>query len=257
MNNMIKLPLFLGIVGASCGVVLAGVNALAAPIIAQNEIDAANAAYIKLFEKYSVDLVMAGHYHGHRVRSDYYEGHDSTDKYLGVNYMTLTFSGVKSRSESNLAKGYLVETHDGTITVKYIDENGKLLGTYNFDTKKEAEVVVETKENLVSSVNGTYDETNKTYTINMSNKFYGNATRVELTELLRGEIEDYIVFPTPSYNKLVIKNIKDFYQYKFKVTITFNDGTKEDIYLDLDLATPINLQATDVTSSSIKLKALT
>lgn len=55
MNNMIKLPLFLGIVGASCGVVLAGVNALAAPIIEQNEIDAANAAYIKLFEKYSVD----------------------------------------------------------------------------------------------------------------------------------------------------------------------------------------------------------
>lgn len=206
-----------------------------------------------IFEKYSVDLVMAGHYHGNRVRSDYYEGHDSTDEYLGVNYMTLTFSGVKSRSDSNLAKGYLVETHDGTITVKYIDENGKLLGTYNFDTKKEAEVVAETKENLVSSVNGTYDETNKTYTINMSNKFYGNATRVELTELLRGEIEDYIVFPTPSYNKLVIKNIKDFYQYKFKVTITFNDGTKEDIYLDLDLATPINLQATDVTSSSIKL----
>ena len=208
---------------------------------------------MSIFEKYSVDLVMAGHYHGHRVRSDYYEGHDSTDKYLGVNYMTLTFSGVKSRSESNLAKGYLVETHDGTITVKYIDENGKLLGTYNFNTKKEAEVVAETKENLVSSVNGTYDETNKTYTINMSNKFYGNATRVELTELLRGEIEDYIVFPTPSYNKLVIKNIKDFYQYKFKVTITFNDGTKEDVYLDLDLATPINLQATDVTSSSIKL----
>lgn len=54
MNNMIKLPLFLGIVGATCGVVLAGVNALAAPIIAQNEIDAANAAYIKLFEEYSV-----------------------------------------------------------------------------------------------------------------------------------------------------------------------------------------------------------
>jgi hypothetical protein len=51
----------------------------------------------------------------------------------------------------------------------------------------------------------------------------------------------------------VIKNIKDFYQYKFKVTITFNDGSKENIYLNLDLATPINLQVADVTSSSIKL----
>ena len=96
-----------------------------------------------VFEKYSVDLVLAGHYHGHRVRSNYYEGQDSTDQYLGVNYMSLTFSGVKSRSESNLAKGYLVETHDGTITVKYIDENGKLLGTYNFATKKEAQEVID------------------------------------------------------------------------------------------------------------------
>ena len=208
---------------------------------------------LHIFEKHSVDLVLAGHYHSHRVRSDYYEGHDSTDEYLGVNYMTLTFSGVKSRSESNLAKGYLVETHDGTITVKYIDETGKLIETYSFDTKKEAEIATETKENLLSSISGIYDETNKTYTINMSNKFYGNVKKLEVEELLRGEIEDYIVFPTPSYNKLVIKNIKDFYQYKFKVTVTFNDGSKVDIYLSLDLATPINLQATDVTSSSIKL----
>ena len=206
-----------------------------------------------VFEKYSVDLVMAGHYHGNRVRYNYYEGQTSTDPYLGVNYMSLTISGVKSRSEDYLACGYLVETHDGTITVKYIDENGKLLATYSFATKKEAEKVEETNENLLASINGVYDETNKTYTINMSNKFYGNVEKLEVEETLRGEISQYIVFPTPSYNKLVIKNVNKFYQYKFKVTVHFNDGTKEEVLLELDLATPINLQATNVTSSSIKL----
>lgn len=55
MNNMIKLPLFLGIIGAACGAVLAGANALTAPIIEQNAIDAANAAYIQLFDAFDVD----------------------------------------------------------------------------------------------------------------------------------------------------------------------------------------------------------
>ena len=206
-----------------------------------------------IFEKYSVDLVLAGHYHSHRVRANYYEGEDSIDKYLGVNYMSLTFSGVKSRNESNLAKGYLVETKDGIITVKWIDEKGTLLDTYSFNTKKEAEVISETKENLIASINGEYNEENRIYTISMSNKFYGNVKKLEVEELLRGEIKNYIVFPTPSYNKIYIKNIQKFYQYKFKITIHFNDGSIEELPLILDLSTPINLKATNITSSSLKL----
>ena len=75
---------------------------------------------MSIFEKYCVDLVVAGHYHGDRYRPNYYEGEDSLDPYLGVNYMTLSFAGVKSQSASNPASGYLVETHDGTITVKRV-----------------------------------------------------------------------------------------------------------------------------------------
>ena len=43
MNKMIKLPLFLGICGAACAGVLAGVNALTSPIIEQAKIDAQKA----------------------------------------------------------------------------------------------------------------------------------------------------------------------------------------------------------------------
>ena len=208
---------------------------------------------MSIFEKHSVDLVLAGHYHTHRIRTNYYQGEDSTDPYLGVNYMSLTISGVKSRSETYLAYGYLIETHDGTITVKYISEKGELIDSYVITSKRGQEVVTETKENLINSITGIYNEESKSYVISMSDKFYGNAKKLEVEELIRGEIKTNMVFPTPSYDELVIKDIRDFYQYKFKVTVTFNDGTKEDVYLDLDLATPINLQATDVTSSSIKL----
>lgn len=208
---------------------------------------------MSIFEKHSVDLVLAGHYHTHRIRTNYYQGEDSTDPYLGVNYMSLTISGVKSRSETYLAYGYLIETHDGTITVKYISEKGELIDSYVITSKRGQEVVTETKENLINSITGIYNEESKSYVISMSDKFYGNVKKLEVEELIRGEIKTNMVFPTPAYDELVIKDIRDFYQYKFKVTITFNDGTKEDVYLDLDLATPINLQATDVTSSSIKL----
>lgn len=54
MNKLVKLPLFLGICGAACAGVLAGVNALTAPIIEQAKIDAANAAYIETYKEFGV-----------------------------------------------------------------------------------------------------------------------------------------------------------------------------------------------------------
>lgn len=54
MNKLVKLPLFLGICGAACAGVLAGVNAITAPIIEQARIDAANAAYIETYKEFNV-----------------------------------------------------------------------------------------------------------------------------------------------------------------------------------------------------------
>lgn len=116
-----------------------------------------------IFEKYCVDLVIAGHYHGDRYRPDYYEGADSSDAGLGVNYMTLSFGGVKSRSDSNLATGYLVETHEGTITIKRVNELGAIVSTRTIVSKRNKPVTTETKENLIQAVNGVYNEENHTY----------------------------------------------------------------------------------------------
>ena len=206
-----------------------------------------------LFDKHSVDLVVAGHYHGHRVRSNYYDGKTSTDSGLGVNYMTASFSGVKSRSDTSLASGYLVETSNGVITLKHIDENGTLLHTYTFANKKGKESVPETKENLLNSLTGTYNEETQEYIISMSNKFYGNVKKLEVEELLRGEIKGDMVFPTSSYNTYKIANILPNYQYNFKLTIHFNDGTTEVKYMSIDLSKPINLKVSTVTQDSISL----
>ena len=58
MNKLLKLPLFLGIAGAACGGVLAGVNALTAPIIAEAEVEAVKNGYLDIYKanNYNVTL---------------------------------------------------------------------------------------------------------------------------------------------------------------------------------------------------------
>ena len=63
MNKLVKLPLFLGIVGASCGAVLAGLYAITNPIIEENTAKAAAQSYLEIYSKYSVaesDIVVEG-----------------------------------------------------------------------------------------------------------------------------------------------------------------------------------------------------
>ncbi|HAR57521.1 MAG TPA: hypothetical protein DCR62_02055 [Acholeplasmatales bacterium] len=206
-----------------------------------------------IFEKYCVDLVIAGHYHGDRYRPDYYEGADSSDAGLGVNYMTLSFGGVKSRSDSNLATGYLVETHEGTITIKRVNELGAIVSTRTIVSKRNKPVTTETKENLIQAVNGVYNEENHTYVLNFSDKFYGNVKEVKVSETIRGQINTNVVFPTSSYTKLVIKNIDKFYDYHFKITLVFTDGTTHELTKTLKLGPDIHLEATNITSTTADL----
>lgn len=53
MNKLVKLPLFLGICGAACAGVLAGVYAFTNPIIEENTAKAAAQSYLSLYAKYS------------------------------------------------------------------------------------------------------------------------------------------------------------------------------------------------------------
>ena len=50
---------------------------------------------------------------------------------------------------------------------------------------------------------------------------------MNIVETIRGKINKTIYFPTPSYNKLVLKDVWNYYDYHFVITITFEDGTTQ------------------------------
>lgn len=56
MNKLLKLPLFLGICGAGCAAVLAGVNAATIEKITENEEIRANAGYLRMYRSYGVTI---------------------------------------------------------------------------------------------------------------------------------------------------------------------------------------------------------
>ena len=56
MNKIIKLPLFLGICGAACAGILAGVYSFTQPIVQKAQEEAAARAYVSMYTEYSVEL---------------------------------------------------------------------------------------------------------------------------------------------------------------------------------------------------------
>lgn len=56
MNKIVKLPLFLGICGAACAGVLAGVYAFTQPIVERTQAEAAAKAYVSMYSEYGVEL---------------------------------------------------------------------------------------------------------------------------------------------------------------------------------------------------------
>lgn len=210
---------------------------------------------MKLFEKHCVDLVLAGHYHGDRYRANYYEGQDSVDPKLGVNYASLTFSGVKSRSETNLPCAYLIETSNGTITLKRINENGDIISTRVINTKRGGEVEEASKEELVDYIkeNSSYNSESKEYVIAFSSKSYGNIDRVEILETLRGDVDDYLVFPNSGYVRYAVKGIKDFYQYEFKLMVHFMDQTTEELIINFNNGPDLNVSSSKTENGKVTL----
>lgn len=211
---------------------------------------------LSIFDKYSVDLVISGHYHGEGSHYNYYNGLDSTDAGLGVNYLTLAFGGVKSRSETNLAKGYLFETHDGNIKITRITDDGSSTVMKEITSKRNQPYQTTDKKTLLDSVKINYDKTSQALTVSVSPNFYGNVKRMDIVDTLRNDINTYMVFPTSSYNKLVINQINPYYDYNFRITITFSDSSKEEILYDVK-SDYMEVNFSDITNYSAILHFLT
>lgn len=138
MNKLVKLPLFLGICGAACAGILAGVNALTAPIIEQAKIDAANAAYIETYKEFGVT---SDHI---KIEEVEIYAANCTTRAVIVN------DKVKGVAYTCSAKGY-----GGTISFQVAFANGKYLGYTdlgNSETPSYGGVVIGKMTSLINGI---------------------------------------------------------------------------------------------------------
>lgn len=209
--------------------------------------------YIKLFDKYSVDLVLSGHYHSETLK-ELYDDVTTTDPYLGTAYLTGAYSGIKGASSAdnaiNTARGYIIEMTDENIKIQIIYANGTLGKSWTITNRRCNDSFTATKDELINSIDYTYNEETNEITFTWDKAFYGNVKKVYFEETNRKEISDYVVFPSSSYTSITLNNVIKGYDYIFKIRVLFEDGTENTLEKTLKLHEPINLKAENVTSNS-------
>ena len=210
-----------------------------------------------LFDKYSVNLVLTGHYHNDVETRDYYEGKHSDNPLLGVNYMIGDAAGAKgvgSNDPAVFAKGYIIDITDNSINVTKIDANGKEYYTRTYTTKLGETVSDEakntSKDDIMNSFNYSVDQSTNKITFTWSKMSYGNVTQVLIEEINRNEEKNNAYVLNSAYNKIVLNNALNYHDSKYKITVYFNDGSIMTKEILVSRNTNLNLQATNVTNNS-------
>lgn len=130
MNKMIKLPLFLGVCGAACAGILAGVYALTNPIVQRNAEKIANAAIYATFSTYGDENSLT------------VETKELTDDLIAVGVLSkkkVTGSGLTDGMVYNVTttkKGYA-----GTISFQLAFAEGKFLSYTNIANSETKELI--------------------------------------------------------------------------------------------------------------------
>ena len=217
---------------------------------------------MSLFDKYSVDLVLTGHYHYDNEVRDYYEGKPSSNPLLGVNYLIGDVSGAKglpaNADPGAFARGYVIDVNEDGISVTHIDANGKVYYTRTYTTKTDEEVSEEakntSKEDIMNSFDHTLNTSTNEITFTWSNNAYGNVTQIIIEETFRKEESNNAYILNPAYTKLTLSNALNYYDSNYKVTVYFNDGTTLQKDILVKRGQEINLHATNITDTSTTLK---
>lgn len=139
MNKLVKLPLFLGITGASCALLLTGVYYLTNPIIINNQLTKENKAYIDLFNDYDSSFNIVGN--------------DLKDEDISE---SLYNNGVRTIKVINKVKGKAYKCEgsgrNGTISFIVAFSNNKVIGYSNITNSEDAGYGKELLENKIPSL---------------------------------------------------------------------------------------------------------
>lgn len=211
---------------------------------------------LTIFERYSVDLVLEGHYHSDCFHKNYFEGSYPSDAYLGVTYLTGDGGGVKGLGDNSqadtFAKGYIIDITDNMIKITRIDALGNVISTKTVDSKKNAPVNSKSKDELINSFNYLLDEEANTLKFSWQD-FYGNVKKITFTDNYREEIKGEVFIPTPAYTNKTFKNVMPGYNYNITVTIEFMDGTIEKLNYEIIRSVDMALLATNIKEKQMTL----
>ncbi len=160
MNKLIKLPIFLGVCGAACAGILAGVNAVTAPIIEKAKAEKANAAYIELYKDFNVT------------------GTDVVTEDVDNDDLLKAGCSVKAIIINDYVKGVTytcsVTGYGGKIEFQVAFANGKYLGYTdlgNSETNGYGKSVIEQMNGLIKDLDGSQNlMSNSDYTSAISGK---------------------------------------------------------------------------------------
>lgn len=213
--------------------------------------------FLKLFDKYSVDLVLTGHYHSETLTEYLYDGIKTTDPYLGTCYLTGAYSGIKGAASAdsaiNTARGYMIDITDEAINIQIIFANGTLGKSWSITNRACSEKYNATKEELINSINHEYIAETNEVKFTWSKAFFGNVKKLYINEINQNILSDYSVFPSSSYTSLTLNNIMVEYDYKFEIILEFTDGSVEKVYKDVNLHTPLNISFNNISSTSCEI----
>lgn len=218
-------------------------------------------AKLQLFDKYKVDLVLAGHYHGQAFKKYFYDEKTQNDPLLGVSYFTGGCGGAKSRPAGqpieDFAVGYIINVTNNLIKITKLYANGNVAAVYEIDSTKDFDNANVTKEEVMKNIlitreNGeTLDDTSR-LNINFNQNVYGVVKSIELTEKNRGNVYKEFLIITPSYQKTYIDEIQGYLDYNYQMKINFTDGTFETMDIPYLLHQSINLK-TQVASDGLAI----
>lgn len=208
-----------------------------------------------LFEKYGVDLVLSGHYHGENYKTHFQNGSGTDD--AGVVYLRGAFAGIKSANTNDVEgsiSGYIVDiTDDGTFTITVINGRGEVKRTYTFNTKKYTSSTPTDLQTITDSVKCEHHPETNQVTFSWTPLAYGNIKSISIKELLREEYSTEVLLISKGYTSATLACDVIGYDSLYQVDIICNDDKVITLHYSIKTQDVAKVEITNVTSNSADL----
>ena len=196
-----------------------------------------NANWRKTFEECQVDLALSGHEHLY-LRKDISYNNEKNEE-LGTTYLVVPSSGMKQYSAQDKYKDQFdkiigiynyaanVITFNGSqMIVKLYSSDGKIAEEFKLIAKRPSSVEEKTDEEILNSINLTYDKDASKVTFSWDENLWGNIKNIQIKCDKYANDTWKSVISSPKNNSYSISGFYDTYDYVFTLTLTKVDDTQ-------------------------------